>query len=248
MIKLGIGFPYFVTDDKQINEVYRAIQSVSKHVYKVYAIDGRYHPEFTHELDYSISLCNKVIETFPNVEITKLCGHQLEKRQKYLDLAGQDDCDYLLVMDSDDYIHPEHNDWNLFYKQLEQHYDEPEYLYYLWFWVKKEYNLNSNPITPETWQKFIRIHKHPGEQKYYMNHYTWRLKDDYSVSLNSLPCKKTLNGIKLTSDSIFRSTDFIERSETWVHENWKKEQARTWVAFNKVESLSRLLFTNKPKQ
>ena len=93
-----------------------------------------------------------------------------------------------------------------------------------------------------TWQKWIRIHKHPSRMKYYMNHYTWRLKEDNSINLNSLPCKKTLSGIKLTADSRYRSEDFKQRISEWVRKNWDIEQGKMWVAFNKLEQLSNEMF------
>lgn len=78
-----------------------------------------------------------------------------------------------------------------------------------------------------------------------MNHYTWRVREDNSINLNSLVCKKTLGGIKLTSDSKYRSEEFKKQSAIWVEENWKVEQAKTWVAFNKLEELSNVVFPKK---
>ncbi len=244
-MRLGVGFPYFVTDHKQLAEVIRALDSIAPHVSRIYAIDGRFK-EFPGERGYSIHGVNQVLQaTYPNIQIVGVCANQLTKRQMYLDMAGNDNCDYLMVMDSEEYVHPDHANWSLFYEELEQHYDEEDYLYFMWFWCSPKWECSANPVTMETWQKYIRIHKHPGRQKYHMNHYTWRLKEDNSVNLNSLLCKKTLGGIKLTGDSVHRSRDFLDKKKVWEYQDMLVEQRRAWIAVHKLEELSNLLFTNK---
>jgi len=221
------------------------LDSVYEHVYKIYLVNGRYK-EFNHDWDYSPKWTTlNLKDKYPNVEVVNCCATQLVKRQIYLEMAGADNCDYLLVMDSDDYIHPDFRDWDSFYKELEQVYDEEELLYFLWFWVAKDWQCSANPVVMETWQKYIRIHKNPGRQKYHMNHYTWRLKEDNSVNLNSLLAKKTLGGIKLTCDSLYRDEDFLKRKADWEQSDYLQEQSRLWVALNKLEELSHVVF---PKQ
>jgi len=241
---LDVGIPYFITSFNQIGELRRAIYSVYNHVNKIWLIDGRF-TEFPNKLDYSIPLCDKVLDMILDrehkIQRLKIQDTQLVKRQAYLD---QSNADYLLVMDSEDFIHPEHQNWNKFYGELQEVYDEPELLYYLWFWVSPKWKASANPVCMETWQKYIRIHKHPNKQKYHMNHYTWRMKDDNSVNLNSLLAKKTLGGIKLTCDSQYRSKEFLEQKSIWEQEDFKKEQARAWIALNKIEELSKVLLIN----
>ena len=245
LIKLDVGIPYFVTDLNQLHELDRCLNSIYNHVNKIWLIDGRF-TEFPHRMNYSPIGCNEYLQRyFPKVEIIKIQDTQLVKRQTYLDKS---DADYLLVMDSEDYVHHEHQNWNKFYGELQEVYDEPELLYYLWFWVDPKWKASANPVCMETWQKYIRIHKHPNKQKYHMNHYTWRMKDDNSVNLNSLLAKKTLGGIKLTCDSQYRSKEFLEQKSIWEQEDYKKEQARVWIALNKIEQLSNTLFVNKSKK
>jgi hypothetical protein len=245
LIKLDVGISYFITTKPQIFELIRSLKSVYKYVNRIHLIDGRF-TEFPGKPDYSIPECNEIIQSmFPKVEITKIQATQLVKRQAYLDATK---ADYLMVMDADDFVHPEHADWNRFYGELQEVYNEPELLYFLWFWVDKKWIASANPVCMETWQKYIRIHKHPNKQKYHMNHYTWRLKEDNSVNLNSLLTKKTLGGIKLTCDSIYRDDDFLKRKAEWEQTDYLKEQARAWIAFNKIEELSNTLFINKSKK
>ena len=221
------------------------MDSVYQHVYKIYAVNGRYR-EFEHDLDYSPEWTTSMLkDRYPNVEVVNCCATQLVKRQVYLEMAGGDNCDYLLVMDSDDYVHPDFRDWDSFYKELEDIYDEEEMLYFLWFWISPNWKCSANPVVMETWQKYIRIHKRPGDQKYHMNHYTWRLKEDNSVNLNSLLAKRTLGGIKLTCDSLYRDEDFLKRKADWEQADYLQEQSRVWVALNKLEELSHVVF---PKQ
>ena len=241
-MKLDVGIPYFITTELQILELSRTIKSIYDHVDRIHLIDGRF-TEFPNKLDYSIPQCNETIKAwFPKVEITKVQATQLVKRQTYLDLS---DADYLLVMDSEDFIHPDHVDWSKFYKELEEVYNESELLYFLWFWVDPKWKASANPVCMETWQKYVRIHKHPSKIKYHMNHYTWRLKEDNSVNLNSLLAKKTLGGIKLTCDSQYRPKEFLEQKAEWEQTDFLKEQARAWIAFNKLEELTHVVFPKK---
>jgi len=244
-LRLGVGISYFITNLYQLNELIRCLDSVYKHVYRIYLVNGRYR-EFKHTMDYSVEGTTELLkQRYPNVEVVDCCATQLVKRQVYLEMAGGDNCDYLLVMDSDDYVHSDFKDWEGFYKELEAVYDEEELLYFLWFWVDKTWKCSANPVVMETWQKYIRIHKFPGKQKYHMNHYTWRLKEDNSVNLNSLLAKKTLGGIKLTCDSLYRDEDFLKRKANWEQADFQTEQARIWACFNKVEELSRIVFPKR---
>ena len=114
------------------------------------------------------------------------------------------------MLDSDDYVHGEHSDWNRFYGELQEVYNEPELLYFLWFWIDPiNWECSANPVTKGTWQKYVRIHKYPNRQKYHLTHYIWRMKEDNNVNLDSLAAKKTLGGIKLTCDSKYRSKEFL---------------------------------------
>ena len=242
-IKLSVGISYFVTNVYQFQELLRCLDPVYQNVHRIYAVDGRY-TEFKHDLDYSIDGTNEALrQRYPNIEIVKCCATQLVKRQIYLEMAQEEE--FLLVLDSDDYVHPDFVNWHLFYEELEQVMEEKEMLYFLWFWISPNWKCSANPVVMETWQKYIRIHKRPGDQKYHMNHYTWRLKEDNSVNLNSLLAKKTLGGIKLTCDSLYRDEDFLKRKADWEQSDYLQEQSRLWVALNKLEELSHVVF---PKQ
>ena len=244
-MRLAVGCSYFVTTANQFQELLRMLDSVYEHVYKIYLVNGRYK-EFNHDWDYSPEWTTLLLkDKYTNIEVVNCCATQLVKRQIYLEMAGGDNCDYLLVLDSDDYVHPDFRDWDSFYKELEQVFDEEELLYFLWFWVDKTWKCSANPVVMETWQKYIRIHKRPGDQKYHMNHYTWRLKEDNSVNLNSLLAKKTLGGIKLTCDSLYRDEDFLKRKSDWEQADYLQEQSRIWACLNKLEELSHVVF---PKQ
>jgi len=243
-LRLGVGIPYYITKPRQVCELIRAIESVHDHVDVIYLIDGRFTEFPKTEFDYSIYGVNKLLLNYYKVRIATISDTQLVKRQTYLDMAGAAGLDYLMVMDSEEFVHPDNQNWDLFYQELEEHYDEEDRLYFMWFWVDKKWECSANPVCMETWQKYIRILKRPGEIKYHMNHYTYRLKDDYSVNLNSLLCKKTLGGVKLTGDSLYRDRDFLDKKKVWEQEDFKKEQARAWIALNKLEQLSNVVFVN----
>ena len=100
---------------------------------KIYFIDGRFK-EFPHELDYSLPDCNTTIRnSFLMLKYTYYVLTSKKKDRPYLDLATN--VITFLSLDSDDYVHPEHSNWNKFYGELQEVYDEPELLYFLWYWV-----------------------------------------------------------------------------------------------------------------
>jgi hypothetical protein len=45
----------------------------------------------------------------------KYTGTQQQKRQKYLDIAGSLNCDFLITVDTDEYLDPTFRDFNTFY-------------------------------------------------------------------------------------------------------------------------------------
>src|ERR671910_2836608 len=90
----------FFDDEKGLQ---RCLSSIQSFVDLIIAIDGNFR-YFEDDHDLSIDNSRKVVESFPNA--TYHCYPNLteiDKRNKYLEIAGTKGIDFLLVIDSDEY-------------------------------------------------------------------------------------------------------------------------------------------------
>ncbi len=98
-MKVGVGIVFF-EDAKGLQ---RCLDSVASHVDLIIAIDGRFK-DFEEVYDISNDGSKGVIESFSNAKY--FCFPNLtevEKRNKYLEIAKVYGLDFLIVMDSDEY-------------------------------------------------------------------------------------------------------------------------------------------------
>ncbi len=90
----------FFDDEKGLQRCLRSIQS---YVDLIIAIDRKFK-YFEDDHDLSVDNSRRVVESFPNA--TYYCYPNLteiDKRNKYLEIAGIKEIDFLLVIDSDEY-------------------------------------------------------------------------------------------------------------------------------------------------
>lgn len=180
----------------------------------------------------------------------RFSAEQMIKRQRCFDIAGELKCDFAIVFDSDDYIHPDYQDWNKFNGQLEavlKHFTDDD-LFYMWAWIPDEKlwpRQHNEGIKPNTWKRYVRIHKNPGQMRYVKNHFTWCKKDVTDKQINewnwnpdnwtfdkdlnrSMPISDNpyilaaainIDGIRFTTDRVFRSADSVKFGDGWAWQN-----------------------------
>lgn len=153
-------------------------------------IHGRY-PGFPHEAHYSLPASRALCKEYPNTRLIDLNSEELEKRQAYLDLAS--DCDFLLIIDDDEYIQ-EGADWGLVRSFCQKVMDKHEG-YYIYDVMLGE--------RPEDMGPRPRLFYQPSKIKYERKHYWWRLPngrlmDGCSDSLQVVP------GIQIIHDKTLR--------------------------------------------
>jgi hypothetical protein len=88
---------YFFDDEKGLQN------SIQSYVGLIIAIDGKFK-YFDDDHDLSIDNSRKVVESFSNA--VYYCYPNLteiDKRNRYLEIAGTEGIDFLLVIDSDEY-------------------------------------------------------------------------------------------------------------------------------------------------
>jgi hypothetical protein len=79
------------------------MSSIQAYIDLIIAIDGKFK-QFKDDHDVSMDNSRKVVESFPNAIYYCYPNlSEIEKRNKYLEIAGSRDIDFLLVIDSDEY-------------------------------------------------------------------------------------------------------------------------------------------------
>ena len=250
-MKLGLLFSYLNAE----KEIPRALDAWYPHVDHIIAVDGKYKVPQSPEMkaknypDYSTDNSEHILKTRYPDKITheRFLGSQMEKRQRCMDIAGELGCDYAIIWDSDDFLHPDYKDWNKFMKQLEstQYWDDQ--IFKMWAWIpsEKEWSKQHNAVPSNYWMKYNRVHKDPGNQRYVLNHFTFTTKDITDDEINKWDCDHTvapglaplenpyilqsnivLDGIRITTDRKFRSDYQLAFGDGWAWQNLNEENWR----------------------
>jgi hypothetical protein len=246
-MRKAIGLSYLNAE----KEIPRCITPWISHVDYVIGVDGRYWTPTPPQMrgkqpNYSTDNSYDVLEKICGDKFIydKFYGNQMDKRQRYLDIAGELGCDILIVMDSDETIHPDHQDWNRFDKQLEAvttHWNDE--MFSMWVWIPddklwpRQWNAG---IPSNSWKKYVRIHRNPGEQRYTQNHWTfvkkeiteeqiyeWRwsmpnVENDPALQMENpyfLKENITLDGIRIRTDRTLRTNDQLDFGDGWAFQN-----------------------------
>jgi len=257
-LNIGLGFSYF----NSAKEIPRALTPWVPQVDYIIAIDGRYRTPITPEMrkqdlpifstDNSFDVLEKLCKE--KFIYDKLFDTQIQKRQRYLDLAGELGCDVLIVWDSDETIHPDYQDWDKFHKQLEYvlNFNEEEQLFGMYAWIpdEEQWPKQHNMTLSNIWKKYTRIHKNPGSMRYATNHYTWCKKDvtdkeimDYNFEYGQgvenpylLPFPTAcVDGIRIAMDRNLREAGQLTFGDGWafqeihedafkVYNHWRNHQ------------------------
>jgi hypothetical protein len=244
-ITKAIAFSYIDAE----KEIPRALDPWYPHVDKIIAIDGLYKTPLSPAMKrknlphYSQDNSDHILKTrYPDKIISeKLYGTQMEKRQKCFDIAAEEDIDIVIVWDSDEYIHPEYQDWNMFHKQiahcLQHHPNEIILRMYCYIPDEQTWGRQHNDYNGREnfWRTYDRIHIAPGTQRYALSHYTWAPADtpdekiqkwlfDLSNKWSVFPeCPYFLwpkgiicDGIRIGMDRKLRTAAQLEHGNDWA--------------------------------
>ena len=211
----------------------------------IVALNGRFrtplppHLRAKYSSKYSIDNSEHLLKTRYADKIVheNVYDTQMQKRQRGFDIAGELKCDFAIVIDSDDYIHPNFTDFNRFFHQLEavKKYWTDDRVFYMWAWIPDEtlWPKQHNEIRSNIWRQYTRIHKDPGTMRYAQSHWTWADKKitDHQINLwkwknNAIDEVKdnpyylqsniTLDGIRITTDRKLRTASDLEFGDSWT--------------------------------
>ena len=239
-MKIGIGFSYF----DNIKEIPRALDPVAPHVHRIYAIDGRYQyyeSDHDHSIDGSTGL---IKQRYPNARVEYFSGYQPEKRQKYFDMAGEDGCHWLIGLDTDEYVHPQFQDWDFFLKHLKLAMDYPDQRFFMRLFIPPEYDLAGNIFQIGEFNLSARVYRNPGNIKHaFGSHYLLMPKDAQEEDLLTGkadligPERGIIDGVRLMTDSTHRSATTLARRDSWAKKGFDEEKRRLRQFFNEHQAL-----------
>jgi hypothetical protein len=225
-IKMDVGYSFFQSE----KEIKRSLYPFAPHVHKIHAVDGRYQYYEGGPLgDFSNDDSVRLIEALPNASVYYYTGLQFKKRQVYFDAAT--DADFLFVLDTDEYIHPDYMDWDRFYEDLEKCSNEyPNMdIFSIKIYFHHNYEKAFNVVELGGWQSYMRIIRNPSTIEYDLTHYTYVKKGDKKHNWLTGPHQREVEGIRLATDSIFRQ-DIIKERDKWAWDNMQHEKQLIYEA------------------
>ena len=204
----------FFDDEKGLQ---RCLSSLQSFVDLIIAIDGKFK-HFKDDHDLSVDNSRKIVESFPNA--IYYCYPNLteiDKRNKYLEIAGTREIDFLLVIDSDEYAVIDINELskNLFrikeyktsgapvngksidtpdvygIKIFEKHFEKPDY-------IRERY--------------IEKIFYKPAKLRYHLIHCNLIDVDDLTRNFTIRKYTSEIHGITLYNDDDLRSNHYLQRS------------------------------------
>lgn len=200
----------------------RLLDSCWKEVDYIFLIDGKFR-NYDSIFPMSTDNFEDILYKYPNVfydVIPNMLEH--EKRTRYLEMCRSFRVDYLLIVDSDEYFHPD-SDWKAFRQEIARECQH-DYIFNL-----KNYTAIEGMMLPVDQP---RLWRSPSLLEYKNDrHYQFGLKG----SSDLLVAKKTLYSVKLMHDPHLRSIERTDEHDKYI--KWLEE----------YEKMKQLIETNKEK-
>jgi len=252
-VKTALGLSYLDSEA----EITR-IAPLFKHFDYVVGVDGRYDG-YDVDHDFSIDNSTDLLRKYPNVVLDKYAGWQNLKRQRYLDIAGELKCDFLIVVDTDEYLHPDYIDFPLFWRNLEKYSRKyPDYrLFKMKLFIPKQWRKAHNKCWSNRFKNLVRIHKDPGSMRYCAEcHWMWCPKDRTDAQIvveqgEIFQSKYVIDGVRLMTDSQLRDEAKLDTRDKWawwqMHEE-RRRQYNVWAQYNRIKHPSQTQRWNYDKE
>jgi glycosyltransferase involved in cell wall biosynthesis len=163
-VRFGAGISFF----NDVSGLTRCLDSLGQNIDQIFCVDGRY-PGFHSPDDLSTDGSREVVQEYANsLLVDAPRTTQIRKRNKYLQLSKEYGLDFLLILDSDEYIQ-EGADWSLFKHACEESVRLDEYQYRIYdvrYQNEMEWDLGERP---RVWFK-------PWQIRYDVKHYRWIIR------------------------------------------------------------------------
>jgi len=198
-MSLGVGYSFY----QDLKSIQRSIPSFIDGVDVVFAIDGKYEGN-PNPKNYSDDGSIEYLKSFDKVVLDKFVGTEQDKRSRYLKLCKENNCDHLLIIDSDEYVIKA--DWDLFKKnmyEMTERYSNQSF-FGVGFIVD---GAGGVCAYPRLWYKPYCI-------EYYKSHCIFKDNRNGTITRSSsaTASKFLIDGITLTMDDNLRSKDYIQNT------------------------------------
>lgn len=215
-------------------------------------IDGKF-PNFQGRTKLSNDGSREVVKSFPKTVLLDCPDYEIHKRNKYLQ-ATEDNTDYILIIDSDEYIDSSEKNWWYFRSNIiEKHQlnagskghdiwsidvesNSPDYVETVEQILGKAYQKRRRSWDLQEFQPKPRLWYHPWQFEYHLNHYTWRHKDrNYAEhareSTFGVSSWGEIKGIRLLHDHKLRDKEYLEKRlnyHRWLIQFEQRKAAHYW--------------------
>jgi hypothetical protein len=179
------------------------------------------------------------VQQFGKVILYDYPGYQNKKRQRYIDIAVEHMCDVVIIIDADEYIHPDFRDWKYFRQRLMQfikRFDPHKkgIIFNMSMFTDKDYEKAHNVINTDSWSVFPRIWYRPETMEYYGGVHYWvrHRGNNTNERLGSTPTT-IYEAVRLVTDSKRRSREFLDARDEWAGWGMAKEAElqKIWEEF-----------------
>jgi hypothetical protein len=218
-------------------------------------VDGKFD-FFPAENDYSEDGWLDIIEKECKKRGTEFvgaqyAGRQINKRQKYLDIAGKEKCDYFIVIDTEEYIDPNWQNWQRFWLTLINLTKwTKDRMFQQWIYIPDEklWPKQGNLFPDNTWMRSAKIHYNPGTMRFCLeSHFMWCPKDITDEKLIEWQMKhrdvlnpyqfhprNVIDGVRIKQDRLLRTKEWNEKQEEWAFVNGHAENSRSFYKIMKA--------------
>jgi hypothetical protein len=168
LMRFGVGCSFY----QDVNGLKRLLRSIDSRVDLCILIDGRY-PSFGRGKSpalppLSTDGSREVCKQYDNTLLVDLPATQIAKRNAYLQLSKRYALDFLLILDSDEYI-GKAADWDMFKREAEKRVNLDLRMYRIYDLRYEDTEGWNNGQRP-------RVFFRPWEIRYDIKHYRWVIK------------------------------------------------------------------------
>lgn len=127
----------FYNDVKSLE---RCLESLKDKVDLMICVDGRFkHFKGSGDDDLSTDGSRELVTSYDNALLVDVPNsYEIQKRTAYLKLCERVNAEYLLIVDSDEYVYEPETDWELFDKKVDEYCNAPHHIQYNIFGIYTE--------------------------------------------------------------------------------------------------------------
>lgn len=162
----------------------------------VICCDGRY-TDYPYGSDFSDDGSRELVKEYANTVLMDCSATEMVKRTKILEATKEYNIDYLLWVDSDEYVLPD-ADWSLFTDNCMRVCNDS----FLFYGVRFQYTTKPKP----DWTLYPRLWYLPWNIEYHVCHNLYRDKRTGNVVKSGFSCQP-IDGITLAGDDILRTVE-----------------------------------------